>query len=131
MSNKLNGCCDICGKKYEICRTCQHISAFKPWRTVTDTEEHYKIFLVLSDYTNTGNKAEAKKLLKECDLTGLEHFNEHIKKAINEIMKDDNTSVIKLADTASEDVKSQKITTDDSAADVILKQKNKDKRKWR
>ncbi len=69
--------CTICNNKYEICNTCKSQKIFKPWRTVTDTIEHYKIYLAIHSYTVSNNKEFAKEELQKCNLTGLE---------INEIM---------------------------------------------
>ncbi len=85
MSELLNGVCDICGKRYSVCKTCQTVKTFKPWRTITDTLEHYKIFIALSEYTRTKNKEEAKEQLSHCDLSDLESFPDRIKKVIKEI----------------------------------------------
>jgi len=79
--------CTICNKEYEICNTCKNQKVFKPWRTVTDTIDHYKIYLAIHGYTVTKNKEQARKELANCDLSGLESFNPEIKSAINEIME--------------------------------------------
>ena len=68
MSEKFNATCAICGKPYKICRTCQEIESFTPWRTVTDTLQHYAIFLALSE---------------------LDTFNENIKNMILDITKEE------------------------------------------
>ena len=59
MSQELNATCDICGKKYHICSSCKEVKSFTPWRTVTDTMQHYLIFLALSEYTKTKDKEKA------------------------------------------------------------------------
>ena len=69
MDSKTNAVCDICGRAYKVCRTCQGIQSFKPWRTVVDTLDHYRIYLVLSEYTNTHNKEKARHDLEYCNLT--------------------------------------------------------------
>lgn len=78
--------CTICNNKYEICNTCKSQKIFKPWRTVTDTIEHYKIYLAIHSYTVSNNKELAREELQKCDLTGLESFNPEIKSVIKEIM---------------------------------------------
>ena len=88
MSQELNATCDICGKKYHICSSCKEVKSFTPWRTVTDTMQHYIIFLALSEYTKTKDKEKAKEELSKCDLSELDTFNENIKTAIKEIMAD-------------------------------------------
>ena len=86
MAQELNATCDICGKKYHICSSCKEVKSFTPWRTVTDTMQHYLIFLVLSEYTKTKDKEKAKEELSKCDLSELDTFNENIKTVIREIM---------------------------------------------
>lgn len=79
--------CSICNKEYEVCNSCKNQKTFKPWRTVTDTIEHYKIYLAIHSYTISKNKELAKEELQKCDLTGLENFNSEIKSVISEIME--------------------------------------------
>lgn len=85
MAEKINAYCDICGCGYHICNSCKDIKSFTPWRTITDTMDHYKIFLVLSNYTNTKDKVKAKQELETCDLSELETFRPEIKAVIKEI----------------------------------------------
>jgi len=64
---------------------------FTPWRSIVDTVDHYKIFLIISDYTNKNiTKNEAKNELLKVDLTGLEIFIPEIKEAIEKIMEEEN-----------------------------------------
>lgn len=86
MSNTNNVVCSICGKPYKVCRSCAEQKTFKPWRTVTDTIEHYKIYMAIHGYTISNNKEKAKDELKKCDLSGLENFNPEIKKVIKDIL---------------------------------------------
>lgn len=85
--NNINAHCSICNKGYHICNTCKNEKKFKPWRTVTDTIEHYKIYMAIHGYTITKNKEQARAELQNCDLSGLESFNPEIKSVINEIME--------------------------------------------
>ena len=98
MSQELNATCDICGKKYHICSSCKEVKSFTPWRTVTDTMQHYIIFLALSEYTKTKDKEKAKEELSKCDLSELDTFNENSKSAIKEIMAEE-----KIVETVSEE----------------------------
>ncbi|MEY8424646.1 hypothetical protein AALB52_18275 [Lachnospiraceae bacterium 38-14] len=84
--NNINAYCAICNEGYHICNSCHNQKVFKPWRTVTDTIEHYKIYLAIHRYTVTKNKELAREELQKCDLTGLESFNPEIKSVIKEIM---------------------------------------------
>ena len=114
MSEKYNATCAICGQPYKICRTCQEIKSFTPWRTITDTLQHYSLFLVLSEYSRTKDKAKAKDELSKCDLSEKELFKDSVKNMIDEIMKED---AIKIIEETSEktveenvEIKPQKAT---------------------
>ena len=114
MSQELNATCDICGKKYHICSSCKEVKSFTPWRTVTDTMQHYLIFLALSEYTKTKDKEKAKEELSKCDLSELDTFNENIKSAIKEIMAEGKEKIVETVseETVEENVeiKPQKTT---------------------
>lgn len=97
MSEQFNHTCSICGEKYHFCKDCSDASNFTPWRTIVDSIEHYKIFIIINDYTNKNiDKAEAKKQLSERDLTGLDTFVNEIKLVIEDILKyeDSEKSII-------------------------------------
>ena len=114
MAQELNATCDICGKKYHICSSCKEVKSFTPWRTVTDTMQHYLIFLALSEYTKTKDKEKAKEELSKCDLSGLDTFNENIKTVIKEIMAEEKEKIVETVseETVEENVgiKPQKAT---------------------
>lgn len=100
MAQELNATCDICGKPYRVCNSCKEVKSFTPWRTVTDTMQHYLIFLALSEYTKTKDKEKAKEELSKCDLSELDTFNENIKTVIREIMAEGKE---KIVETVSEE----------------------------
>ncbi len=85
-NNNINAYCSICGKGYKMCNSCVEQKSIKPWRTVTDTIEHYKIYLAIHGYTVSKDKESAKKELEQCNLSELESFNSEIKSVIKEIM---------------------------------------------
>lgn len=84
--NNINAFCSICGRGYHICNSCLEQRAFKPWRTVVDSIEHYKIYLAIHSYTVSKDKKGAKVELEKCDLSGLDNFKPEIKSVIEEIM---------------------------------------------
>ena len=63
--NNINAYCAICNEGYHICNSCHNQKVFKPWRTVTDTIEHYKIYLAIHRYTVTKNKELAREELQK------------------------------------------------------------------
>ena len=103
MAEYLNAKCAICDKKYHLCKTCEDVKTFSPWRTVTDTIDCYKIFLVLSEYTKTKNKVQAKKELSTCNLK--DTFAPHIKTAIDEILAEPEVKV----ETSTKETKEKEV----------------------
>ena len=78
--------CIICGKKYETCLSCKDLDVIKPWRSVTDCVEHYKIFLIISQYNNGYiKKDEAKKQLEDIKYN-IDELKASIQDKIKEIM---------------------------------------------
>lgn len=86
MSEQYNAACTICGKPYRVCLSCREQTILKPWRSVTDCMEHYKIYLAIHGYTLSKNKAAARQELENCNLSGLETFKPEIVSVIKEIM---------------------------------------------
>ena len=86
MGQNINAHCAICGDGYHVCKSCLEQQTFKPWRTIVDSVEHYKIYLALHGYTLSKDKEQAKKELNNCDLSGLENFKPEVKKVIKEIL---------------------------------------------
>ena len=90
MSNKINHWCVVCGKGYHACDSCNETKSITPWRSLTDTVEHFKLFTVLKDYNNKLiDKTEARKLLSNIDLSGKDSFKDSAKSVLAEIYKDD------------------------------------------
>lgn len=83
--------CVICGKQYKTCLSCQQEISLKPWRTITDEINCYKIFLVLSQYNNGYiKKDEAKKQLEKIRYNESE-LRESVRTTIKEIMSTNET----------------------------------------
>ena len=104
MAENINAYCSICGKGYHICNSCAEQKTFRPWRSITDTIEHYKIYMAIHGYTVSKNKEDAKAELSTCDLGDMDSFTPDIKKVISKIMAED-----KKEEKIEEDVKSSKI----------------------
>ena len=88
--------CPICGKKFDGCRTC-HQKDIISWKTLTDTENHFNIYVILHKYNvlKSITKEQCKKLLLECDIVGYEEFPKHIMENIKDIIdaKEENKHV--------------------------------------
>lgn len=114
MSEQFNAICDICGKPYKICRSCQDIKSFQAWRTVTDTLPHYTIYLALVEYARTKDKDKARHELSLCDLSERDKFNENIKVILDEIFKEDIKEDKVIKKTVSQNKKSTKVEKDEN-----------------
>lgn len=125
MAEYLNAKCAICDKKYHLCKTCEDVKTFSPWRTVTDTIDCYKIFLVLSEYTKTKNKEQAKKELSTCNLKEKDTFAPHIKAAIDEIMAEPEVKV----ETSTKETKEKEVKNSQSVKIVKRTQTAKENEK--
>lgn len=91
MALEKNATCEICGKEYVMCQTCSGIETFKPWRTVTDSMEHYKIYFTIWAYKNgMATKEQAKNELENCDLKDYKNFLPNIVSVIDEIFEAEN-----------------------------------------
>lgn len=89
MSKEINHWCVICGRGYHACDSCNEIKSFTPWRSLTDSMEHFKIFTVLKDYNNKRiSRSEAKRLLANVDLSGKDTFKDSARKVLDEILSE-------------------------------------------
>lgn len=110
--NNINAFCSICGRGYHVCNSCLSQKTFKPWRTVTDSIEHYKIYLTIHEYSISKDKEKAKNVarneLNNCDLSELESFKPKIQSIIKEIMeeskKEKHTTVKKKENAESNNI---------------------------
>lgn len=100
MAEQPNAICDICGKPYVVCATCRETISYKPWRTICDTAEHYKIYMIIHQYKNKViSKDEAKEMLGRCDLSDQNTFVPTIKAVVFEILgADRHTNVVTTQD---------------------------------
>ena len=87
MAEKNNAVCDVCGKGYYVCLSCSDAMKLHPFKSFTDTAEHFKVFQVVKGYlTGVYTKDEAKEKFKNIDLQDIETFRPHIKKIIKDVL---------------------------------------------
>lgn len=102
-NQKINHWCVVCGKGYHACDSCNKERSFTPWRVLTDTIEHYKIFMILKNYNNQLiSKESAQEKLLSMDLTDMEFFKESAKKVLNQIFSVDFEDINSAAKTQSD-----------------------------
>lgn len=89
-SKKINHWCVLCGAGYHSCDKCDNQSTFTPWRTLTDTLEHFKIFMILKDYNNRKiDRESARELLSAFDLSGWKTYKSGARSVLADIWQDD------------------------------------------
>lgn len=94
---KINHWCIICGKGYHACDTCLQETSFAPWRTLTDSIEHFKVYMVLKSFNNKEIDAkEAKEKLDALNIIGWESFNDSAKNVIKVILSENKKIIQKV-----------------------------------
>ena len=69
MSKAPNHTCAICGAQYYSCDQCPEVKSVTPWRTICDTEAHYRIFNIIAMVNSRIiTKEKAKELLGEMEI---------------------------------------------------------------
>lgn len=102
-NQKINHWCVVCGKGYHACDSCNKEKSFTPWRVLTDTIEHYKIFMILKNFNNQLiSKERAQELLFPMNLSDMESFKESAKKVLDKIFSVDSENINPTAKTQAE-----------------------------
>ena len=97
MTEKHNAVCKICGKSYYACMSCADSVKTHPWKSFTDTAEHFKVFQVVKGLsTGVYTKDEAKEKFKNIDLRDVEDFRPHIRDIIKNVLKEEKAVVKKV-----------------------------------
>ena len=90
MTEKHNATCKICGKSYYACMSCADTIKLHPFKSFTDTAEHFKVFQAVKGFsTGVYTKEEFKSKLQHIDLSDLESYREHIKKIIKDVLEEE------------------------------------------
>lgn len=90
--DKINSYCVICGTGYYCCISCPE-QRDTSWRILTDTANHFKIYMIICDYRDKKiSKEIAKEQLSKVDITGWENFKDGVNNLIAEILEEENTT---------------------------------------
>lgn len=82
-----------------------------PWRILADTAEHYKIYMVIKQYNSKMiTKNEAKTMLSNIDLGGMDSFKDGAKSILDEILKEDTPSRKPNKKRAAEEIAEESVT---------------------
>ena len=123
MAEKNNSVCSICGKEYYVCLSCSDAMKLHPFKSFTDTAEHFKVFQVVRGFlTGVYTKDEAKEKLQNVDLKDINSFRPHIKKIIKDVLKEDKVVVEtteKIENTVVEDIAEVKVEETKTVEDVV------------
>lgn len=123
MAEKHNATCKICGKSYYACMSCADTMKLHPFKSFTDTAEHFKVFQVVRGLsTGVYTKDEAKEKFKNIDLSDVESFRPHIRDIIKDVLKEEKVVVKateKIENTVVEDVKKVKVAEAEIAEDAV------------
>lgn len=87
MAQNINHWCVVCGNGYHACDTCSEVKTFKPWRILTDTSEHYRIYMTIINFRDgLISKEKAKRYLSDIDLSNRKSFKPDIQAFLNQIL---------------------------------------------
>lgn len=115
MAQKNNAYCTICGKPYYVCMSCLDAMRLTPWKIHTDTAEHFKVSQVVHGVsTNVYTKDEAKIKLQNINLDDIDTFKPHIKKIIEDILKEDKP-VTKAVKRVEESIETETVKVEEKA----------------
>ncbi len=84
MVNELSRCI-VCGKEYKTCFNCAEKLKMQPWTTVCDTQNCYKVHIIVHDF-NYGyiTKEDAKKKLEKVEYVFAD-LKEDVQKVVGQI----------------------------------------------
>ena len=119
MAEKNNAVCSICGNPYYLCMSCRDSIKVNPWKVHCDTAPHYQVYQVIHGYnTNVYTKDEAKNKFKNINLDDMDTFRPHIKKVIEDILKEDRPVVNEIEESIATESK-ESITEENIAVKEI------------
>ena len=107
-----NAKCPVCGKMYEVCLSCSK-NKMQSWKTVTDTEECFKVFTTLHRVyvTNKMTKEEAKEIIADIKFEDLDSYPlAHQIKGILEVGEINKSVKVETEKVVEPEVKVEEVT---------------------
>lgn len=85
-----NKVCYLCGKAYKYCGDCAQDRMKPSWMATFHSESCKTIFQTCTDYNMKKiSKAEAKRILKKCDLKNKSSFADYVQRDIKAIFAEE------------------------------------------
>lgn len=122
MAEKNNAVCSICGTPYHLCLSCKDSMKLHPWKIHCCSSECYKTFQIVKGFNNkVYTKEEARSKFKNVDLENLKNFVPHIKKIVEDIIKEEKPVVEKVISPKKKTYKTSEVVVDEKIDDEIVK----------
>lgn len=120
MVEKNNAVCSICGSPYHLCLSCKDSMKLHPWKIHCCSSECYKTFQIVKGFNNkVFTKEEAKEKFKNVDLKNLKNFVPHIKKIVEDILKEEPV-IEKVVLPKKKTYKTNEVVVDEKVKDEIV-----------
>lgn len=120
MAEKNNAVCSICGSPYHLCLSCKDSMKLHPWKIHCCSSECYKTFQIVKGFdSKVYTKEEAKDKFKNVDLKNLKNFVPHIKKIVEDILKEEKPVVEKVVPSKKRTYKTSEVVVDEKTDDKI------------
>lgn len=120
MVEKNNAVCSICGSPYHLCLSCKDSMKLHPWKIHCCSSECYKTFQIVKGFNNkVYTKEEAKDKFKNVDLKNLKNFVPHIKKIVEDILKEEPV-IEKVVLPKKKTCKTNEVVVDEKVKDEIV-----------
>lgn len=121
MVEKNNAVCSICGSPYHLCLSCKDSMKLHPWKIHCCSSECYKTFQIVKGFNNkVYTKEEAKDKFQNVDLSNLQNFVPHIKKIVEDILKEEKPIIEKVASFKKKSYKTNEVVVDEKVKDEIV-----------
>ena len=122
MAEKNNAVCSICGSPYHLCLSCKDSMKLHPWKIHCCSSECYKTFQIVKGFNNkVYTKEEARSKFKNVDLENLKNFVPHIKKIVEDIIKEEKPVVENIISPKKKTYKTSEVVVDEKIDDEIVK----------